>query len=129
MVAAAWQLVGSAANDVATCVGVQHATCCACLQHMDRPVTNPYSCCPPPAGVRLLRASKNRYGHGGALGVLSMDSGGLAAVANPSALFLADSTSGSRAASGITVVLEGNRPLVVEAQVTAHLPARRCSVC
>jgi predicted ATP-dependent serine protease len=80
-------------------------------------------CCTPPAGVRLLRASKNRYGHGGALGVLSMDSGGLAAVANPSALFLADSTSGSRAASGITVVLEGNRPLVVEAQVPARLPA------
>jgi hypothetical protein len=67
--------------------------------------------------VRLLRASKNRYGHGGALGIFAMDSDGLAAVPNPSALFLAETASGSRAASGITVVLEGNRPLVVEAQV------------
>ncbi len=89
--------------------GPSSATSCHCLRHLPR------------TGVRLLRASKNRYGHGGALGVFSMDSGGLAAVPNPSALFLADSTSGNRAASGITVVLEGNRPLVVEAQVAGPL--------
>jgi DNA repair protein RadA/Sms len=67
---------------------------------------------------RLLRATKNRFGPVDELGVFSMTSEGLSAVANPSALFLAarsDSTSGS----AVTALMEGTRPVLVEVQALA----------
>ena len=67
---------------------------------------------------RLLRATKNRFGSVDELGVFSMTERGLAAVANPSAVFLAarsESTSGS----AVTALMEGTRPVLVEVQALA----------
>ncbi len=67
---------------------------------------------------RLLRATKNRFGSVDELGVFSMSDRGLAAVANPSAVFLAaraDGTSGS----AVTALMEGTRPVLVEVQALA----------
>ena len=67
---------------------------------------------------RLLRATKNRFGSVDELGVFSMTDRGLAAVANPSAMFLAaraDGTSGS----AVTALMEGTRPVLVEVQALA----------
>lgn len=78
--------------------------------------------------ARILRAAKNRFGAVNEIGVFEMGSGGLTAVADPSALFL----SGRRAETPGTVVtapLEGTRPFLVEVQalVAPGLPgsARR----
>jgi len=64
---------------------------------------------------RVLRAVKNRFGATDEIGVFEMTGGGLAEVANPSALFLGDRTS---AAPGTAVFagLEGTRPLLCEIQ-------------
>jgi DNA repair protein RadA/Sms len=73
-------------------------------------------------GVRLVRCVKNRYGATDEVGVFSMEEGGLAAVANPSALFLRGrggrGGGGGAAAvsSAVTVVMEGSRPLLMEVQ-------------
>ncbi len=64
---------------------------------------------------RILRAVKNRYGPTDEIGVFEMTGGGLAEVANPSALFLADrheDVSGAAVFAGI----EGTRPVLVEIQ-------------
>ena len=64
---------------------------------------------------RILRAAKNRFGGTDEIGVFAMEEGGLAEVANPSALFLTDR---GEAVSGSTVfpALEGTRPVLVEIQ-------------
>jgi len=64
---------------------------------------------------RILRAAKNRFGGTDEIGVFAMEEGGLAEVANPSALFLTDR---GDAVSGSTVfpALEGTRPVLVEIQ-------------
>ncbi len=64
---------------------------------------------------RILRAAKNRFGGTDEIGVFAMEEGGLAEVANPSALFL---TERGEAVSGSTVfpALEGTRPVLVEIQ-------------
>jgi len=64
---------------------------------------------------RLLRGVKNRFGPAGEIGVFEMTGGGLAEVANPSALFLGDRDApapGSVVLAGI----EGTRPVLVEVQ-------------
>jgi DNA repair protein RadA/Sms len=64
---------------------------------------------------RILRAVKNRFGPSDEIGVFEMTDGGLAEVANPSALFLGERTiqvSGSAVFAGV----EGTRPLLVEIQ-------------
>ncbi|MEO1274922.1 MAG: DNA repair protein RadA [Pseudomonadota bacterium] len=64
---------------------------------------------------RILRSVKNRFGPAGEIGVFEMTGTGLAEVANPSALFLADRearTPGTAVFAGI----EGTRPLLVEIQ-------------
>lgn len=64
---------------------------------------------------RILRAVKNRFGAADEIGVFEMRDTGLAEVANPSALFLADRdsrTPGSVVFAGI----EGTRPVLVEFQ-------------
>jgi DNA repair protein RadA/Sms len=65
--------------------------------------------------LRLLRALKHRFGATDELGLMQMTEEGLVSVADPSALFLADRRVGG-AGSVVTCVLEGSRPLCVEAQ-------------
>ena len=64
---------------------------------------------------RVVRAVKNRFGAISELGVFEMTGEGLRAVANPSALFLAErpvNTPGS----AVHCSVEGSRPLLVEVQ-------------
>jgi len=64
---------------------------------------------------RILRSVKNRFGATDEIGVFEMTEKGLAEVANPSALFLAErrgNVSGSCVYGGI----EGTRPMLVEIQ-------------
>lgn len=64
---------------------------------------------------RILRAVKNRFGPADEIGVFEMTGQGLAEVANPSALFLAErgkNVPGSAVFAGI----EGTRPVLVEFQ-------------
>ncbi len=68
--------------------------------------------------LRLLRATKHRFGATGELGLFRMDEHGLTALADPSALLLADrraDTEGSAVVAGI----DGHRPLLVEVQALA----------
>ncbi len=64
---------------------------------------------------RMVRATKNRYGAAGELGVFEMTSAGLVPVVNPSGLFLSERP---EQAPGSVVVccLEGTRPLLLEIQ-------------
>ena len=64
---------------------------------------------------RMLRASKNRFGATGEIGVFEMTGLGLAEVANPSALFLAGRDSAAPGAAVLAGV-EGQRPVLVEIQ-------------
>jgi DNA repair protein RadA/Sms len=64
---------------------------------------------------RILRAAKNRFGATDEIGVFEMTEGGLAEVANPSALFLAERR-GNVAGSAVFAGVEGTRPLLVEVQ-------------
>jgi DNA repair protein RadA/Sms len=64
---------------------------------------------------RVLRAAKNRFGSTLEVGVFSMGEHGLAGVANPSELFLAERR-GDAPGSCVTAVLEGTRPLLLEVQ-------------
>jgi DNA repair protein RadA/Sms len=65
--------------------------------------------------VRLLRATKNRFGSCDETGVFTMGERGLEAVGDPSAMLLADRRKG---VSGSVVFcgLEGTRPVLVELQ-------------
>jgi DNA repair protein RadA/Sms len=64
--------------------------------------------------LRLLRATKNRFGPADETGVFSMTSAGLQEVRDPSAVLLADraTTSGSV----VSCAREGSRPVLVEIQ-------------
>jgi DNA repair protein RadA/Sms len=64
---------------------------------------------------RILRAVKNRYGATDEIGVFEMTDVGLAEVANPSALFLAERR-GNVAGSAVFAGLEGTRPVLLEIQ-------------
>ena len=79
--------------------------------------------------LRLLRASKHRFGSTDELGLFEMTDTGLAPVPDASGLFLADRRPG---VSGSVVVptIEGHRPLLVEIQalvVGSSLPSPRRS--
>ncbi|MBA2571378.1 MAG: DNA repair protein RadA [Chloroflexi bacterium] len=65
--------------------------------------------------LRLLRASKNRFGSTEEVGVLEMTAEGLRAVEDPGRAFLGD---GASHASGVAVAatLEGSRPMLIEVQ-------------
>ncbi len=65
---------------------------------------------------RILRAAKNRFGATDEIGVFEMTGHGLAEVANPSALFLAERR-GHIAGSAVFAGLEGTRPVLLEIQV------------
>ncbi|HET7482603.1 MAG TPA: DNA repair protein RadA [Actinomycetota bacterium] len=65
--------------------------------------------------LRLLRASKNRFGACDETGVFSMTAMGLEAVPDPSEMFLADRREGI-AGSAVFPLLQGSRPVLVEIQ-------------
>ena len=65
--------------------------------------------------LRLLRAVKHRFGPTHELGVFEMTSGGLAGVADPSGMLLADRRCGVPG-SVVVPAIEGQRPLLVEVQ-------------
>ena len=78
--------------------------------------------------LRLLRATKHRFGSTSELGLFEMGDGGLTSVPDPSGLFLADRR-GGLAGSVVFPALEGHRPLLVELQAlvaksTLALPRR-----
>jgi DNA repair protein RadA/Sms len=64
---------------------------------------------------RVLRAAKNRFGPTDEIGVFEMTGGGLAEVANPSALFLAG-RDGAAPGAAVFAGVEGARPVLVEIQ-------------
>ena len=64
---------------------------------------------------RILRAVKNRFGPANEIGVFEMQAEGLAPVANPSALFLAEREEGL-AGSAVYAGIEGSRPVLLEVQ-------------
>ena len=64
---------------------------------------------------RVVRAVKNRFGAANELGVFEMTSTGLTAVANPSALFLAERPA-NVPGSAVLCTIEGSRPILVEVQ-------------
>jgi DNA repair protein RadA/Sms len=77
--------------------------------------------------VRLLRATKNRFGATDEVGVFEMTDKGLAELTNPSRLFLSQYPE-PVAGSVAVATLEGTRPLVVEIQalvVPSSLPVAR----
>lgn len=80
---------------------------------------------------RILRAHKNRFGSTNEIGVFEMKGSGLAEVADPSALFLAERPLG-QPGSVVTSTLNGTRPLLVEVQAlvapTGYGTARRTSM-
>ncbi len=67
---------------------------------------------------RLLRSTKNRFGPTHEVGVFEMRDHGLAEVANPSSVFLAERDEASPG-SVVTVTMEGTRALLVEVQALA----------
>jgi DNA repair protein RadA/Sms len=66
-------------------------------------------------GLRLLRATKHRFGPTGELGLFTVADGGLEPVPDPSTLFLGDRRANA-CGSVVTPTLEGHRPLLVEVQ-------------
>ena len=64
---------------------------------------------------RILRAAKNRFGATDEIGVFEMTGEGLAEVANPSALFLAERR-GHVSGSAVFAGIEGTRPVLLEVQ-------------
>jgi DNA repair protein RadA/Sms len=64
---------------------------------------------------RILRAAKNRFGSTNEIGVFEMKDAGLAEVANPSELFLAERPEDA-AGSVVVPAIEGSRPILVELQ-------------
>jgi DNA repair protein RadA/Sms len=71
---------------------------------------------------RILKTTKNRFGAVSEVGVFSMDSGGLAEIANPSDLFLSERLK-NVPGSVVTIIMEGNRPVALEIQaLTSKTP-------
>ncbi len=65
--------------------------------------------------LRLLSASKHRYGPTGELGLFEMTEAGLRGLVDPSALLLGDRCRGVPGSIAVPV-LEGRRPLIIEIQ-------------
>jgi DNA repair protein RadA/Sms len=65
--------------------------------------------------LRILRATKNRFGSTNEVGVFEMTESGLHEVENPSALFLNERPQGV-SGSAVLASAEGSRPLLVEVQ-------------
>jgi DNA repair protein RadA/Sms len=83
------------------------------------------------AALRLVRATKNRFGSTDEVGVFEMAGVGLLEVADPSQAFLGDHPDGSPG-SVVAPTLEGSRPILVEVQALVApagygTPARKAS--
>jgi DNA repair protein RadA/Sms len=79
--------------------------------------------------LRMLRATKHRFGPTNELGLFEMAGGGLMGVPDPSTVFLADRRKGVPG-SAVVSTMEGQRPIVVEVQALTNaappnIPARR----
>jgi len=74
--------------------------------YMERSADSPF---------RILRAVKNRFGSTNEIGVFEMKEEGLAEVANPSEIFLAERPEGT-SGSAVMASMEGTRPILVEVQ-------------
>ena len=68
--------------------------------------------------LRLIRATKNRFGAVNEVGVLEMTADGLKAVDSPSELFLAERQNSS--GSVVACTMEGLRPILVEVQALTN---------
>ena len=82
--------------------------------------------------LRLLRASKHRFGPTNELGLYEMAGAGLIGVPDPSRLFLADRRTGVPG-SAVVPTMEGQRPIVVEVQALTNpgipgVPSRRTAL-
>jgi DNA repair protein RadA/Sms len=66
--------------------------------------------------LRLLRATKNRFGPSNEIGVFDMQGDGLSEVANPSELFLGETGGEPQPGHAVFAGIEGTRPLLVEIQ-------------
>jgi DNA repair protein RadA/Sms len=66
-------------------------------------------------GLRLLRATKNRFGSTEEVGVLEMAGDGLREVPDPARAFLGELVEGAPG-TAVAATLEGSRPLLVEVQ-------------
>jgi DNA repair protein RadA/Sms len=82
--------------------------------------------------LRLLRATKHRFGPTNELGLFEMGSTGLTGVCDPSSLFLADRRTGVPG-SAVVPTMEGQRPIVVEVQALTSpaapgVPPRRSAL-
>ncbi|HET7168552.1 MAG TPA: DNA repair protein RadA [Candidatus Limnocylindrales bacterium] len=83
------------------------------------------------AALRLVRASKNRFGSTDEVGVFEMAGGGLLEVSDPARAFLADHPEPAPG-SVVAPTMEGSRPLLVEVQALVApagygTPARKAS--
>ena len=67
------------------------------------------------SGLRLLRASKNRFGSTEEVGVFEMAAQGLIELADPAAAFIETDSLGAPGVA-VAATLEGSRPLLVEVQ-------------
>jgi DNA repair protein RadA/Sms len=83
------------------------------------------------AALRLVRATKNRFGSTDEVGVFEMAGGGLMEVSDPSQAFLGEHPDGAPG-SVVAPTLEGSRPILVEVQALVTpagygTPARKAS--
>ncbi|MFY9397371.1 MAG: DNA repair protein RadA [Desulfomonilia bacterium] len=80
---------------------------------------------------RILRATKNRFGTTGEIGVFEMKSSGLVEVRDPSSIFI-HGLGGDVPGSAVMATVEGSRPLMVEVQSlvsrTSYSMPRRISI-
>ncbi len=74
------------------------------------------------SSLRLVRASKNRFGAADEVGCFEMREDGIAGLPDPSGLFLSDRAS-AVAGTCVTVTMEGRRPLVTEIQALVNRTA------
>ncbi len=66
-------------------------------------------------GLRVLRATKHRFGPTSEVGLMQMNQDGLATVDDPSGIFLADRVSGV-SGSAVVPTIDGQRPMLIELQ-------------
>jgi len=66
-------------------------------------------------GLRILRATKHRFGPTSEVGLMQMNQDGLASVVDPSGIFLADRVAGV-SGSAVVPTIDGQRPLLIEIQ-------------
>ncbi len=73
------------------------------------------------SSLRLVRATKNRYGAADEVGCFEMREDGIVGLADPSGLFLSDRAQ-AVAGTCVTITVEGRRSLVTEIQALVNKP-------